>query len=128
MTPEQKKVFVEELRDCLQYQGDDFDVAVEQALYSARTAGLDALKDAELEMRKHDLAQIGFVLLSMVGEANHNAWDGSEREDLVQFNHFLKEFIINLGFHGHYQENAPWGFGGDEWWDKEGKRHTRSGQ
>lgn len=88
----------------------------------------DDIGEAFDEMRKHDLAQIGYVILSNLGEAIHNGWDGLEREEIEHWAYVLKDikwFLEDGGvWKDTYDTARPWGFGGDEWWDEQGKRHS----
>ncbi len=94
-----------------------------------RMGGLDALRGFEDEMRKLDLAQIGYILLSDIGEANHGNWDGFDRETLVAINRSFEVLIDSFQDYSkhpdHYSQHEGWGFGGEEHWDNQGIRHGR---
>lgn len=94
-----------------------------------RMAGLHALTEFEDELRKVDLAQIGYIILSDIGEANHGGWDGFDRETLVAINRgfevMIESFKYNHKYPDHYTDHDGWGFGGKEHWDSQGVRHER---
>lgn len=95
-----------------------------------RMGGLTSLMDFVEEMSKLDLAQIGYILLSDIGEANHGGWDGFEREDLVAINRGFEVLIETLKdaakYGDHYSKHDGWGFGGKVHWDNHGVRHERT--
>jgi len=104
------------------------ETSIDMAEHDSRLEGLDYLRGFEVELRKYDLAQIGFIILSTIGELNHGSWDGYNREELKQYNwvfgEFLQTFLHWEPYGGSYRD-SPWGFGGDEHWDRRGVRHTK---
>ena len=100
-----------------------------EAEYEARDAALEQLTaPGELLdlLRKMDLNKIGYIFLSMVGEAEHGGWDGHESEDLPKlqyaYNDLLEVFKAEAKMP---MPDYDWGFGGPEYWDPNGKRHAR---
>lgn len=89
------------------------------------TVGLDSLYDLEIELRKLDLAQIGYLFLSQIGEANHGHWDSVPREELIGINNFFHDMIFAINHEELPKENLELFFGGREQWDAQGKRHNR---
>lgn len=88
--------------------------------------GLDSLYDLELKLRKLDLAQIGYLFLSQIGEANHGSWDSVPREELIGVNNFFRDMstLITEIPESTQLPTLPWGFGGEEHWDALGIRHV----
>lgn len=86
-----------------------------------------SLKALELELRKYDLQQIGYMLLSWLGEANHSNWDGVETEDLPKMEFVMHDLLLYARADEVTMQlpEHDWGFGGPEYWDSTGKRHLR---
>lgn len=127
MDAEQMAGFIRELKANLE-AGDQVENAIEMAEYDSRFEGLEHLRGFEIELRKLDLAQIGYIILSTIGELNHGSWDGFDREELKRFNWVFGEFIQTFQHwepHGGSYKEGNWGFGGVEHWDEQGVRHTR---
>lgn len=86
----------------------------------------NVMGDLEVALKKLDLNQIGFAVLSYIAESNHGGWDGFEPDhaagmtalakDLLMYTEQLKE----LGM-----KDLTLFFGGAESWDASGKRSTR---
>jgi len=103
----------------------DVTTAIDMAHHESRFGGLDAMQEFESELRKYDLAQIGYIILGSIAEANHGSWDGYEREDLVAMNRALADWLQVFQHWGssHYSDHE-WGFGGSEYWDMFGIRQS----
>jgi hypothetical protein len=86
------------------------------------TKGLVFLKLLETRLRRMDLAQIGYLLLGTIGEANHGGWDGSTREELVGIDLFFRDLVEITNYDPEQRAKQPWGFGAGETWDVDGKR------
>jgi hypothetical protein len=89
------------------------------------TAGLTSLGGLEARLRKLDLAQIGYLFLTAIGEANHNSWDSVPREELIGINNLFWDLSYELDkFHpAPGPVLSEFCFGSEEWWDEQGKRH-----
>ena len=88
--------------------------------------GLDYLQQLENRLRKMDLAQIGYLFLSQIGEANHNSWDSVPREELIGINNFFCDMIFAIDAEGIDQKtDLGLYFGGRERWDAQGRRSER---
>jgi hypothetical protein len=129
MDAEQLAKFKSLIKEYLEVEDPiEIDKAIDYAEHDSRFEGLGHFAAIEVELRKHDLAQIGYMFLSTIGECNHGSWDGYNREELKQFNWVLGEFLLtfqNWDPHGGSYKEHSWGFGGDEHWDTQGVRHTK---
>jgi hypothetical protein len=86
------------------------------------TKGLVFLDLLEKRLRRYDLAQIGYLFLTQIGEANHNSWDSIPREELIGINNFFHDMIVCINMEPELKARQPWGFGAAESWDVDGKR------
>lgn len=88
--------------------------------------GLDSLTGLEQQLKKLSLAQIGYLFLSQIAEANHGSWDSVPREELIGINNFFEDMIIAADYDQiESKTDLSLSFGGQERWDAQGNRTVR---
>jgi hypothetical protein len=89
-----------------------------------RMEGTDGIAELFEQMRKMDMAAIGRALIGAIGEAQHNSWDCCPRSVLLAWDMVCRDLLPDMKATAEEKLDHDWGFGGAEYWDAAGVRHT----